>query len=250
MPATYPFDTASWQRSRIVAAGQVFFLDDSGTSDADSSVSGSLARPFSTGAYAVSACTASAGDVIVVGPGHSESVATLLALTTKARVTFMLPHLGLEWTMSSVSGSLDGPAPERVVSRATATLPQSTTGTIFTVTAGPVLVKEIFGIVTTAVQAQATTIALTTTATGLSATTISGNTSDLNSAAVGTYVSITGTLASQVTLSGNETHIGQATPIVVGPGTIRITTGASSTGSLAWYCRYQALVPGAYLLAA
>lgn len=249
MPATYPFDTTSWQHARVAQVGQVFFLDNSNANKADAVSNGSLAAPFSTGAYAVTQCTAANGDVIVVGAGHTETVATLLALTTKSRVTFLVPHLGLEWTMSSVASSLEAAASGRLVTGAPKALPQSTTGTIFTVTAGPVLVQELFGIVTTVVQAQATTIAFTSTATGLSAVTLSGNTSDLNAAAVGTVVSITGTLASQVVLSANQGHIGQATPIFLGPGTIGVTTGASSTGAIQWYCRYTPLTAGAYIIA-
>ena len=63
-------------------------------------------------------------------------------------------------------------------------------------------------------------------------------------------MSITGTLAAQVVLSANQNHIGQATPIFVGAGTIRVTTGASSTGAIQWYCKYESLAPGSYVVAA
>lgn len=250
MSGVYPFDTASHQRALPAVGGQIFFLDNSNASKADNPANGTYAAPFSTGAYAVTQCTAAAGDMVMVMPGHTETVATLLALTTKSRVRFVAPHLGLDWVMSSVSGSLEAASPERVVSRATATLPATTTGTIFTVTAGPVLVREIFGVVTTVIAGAGSTLVVTTTATGLAAVTISGTSADLDAAAVGTVISITGTLATAPVVSTNQTHVGQATPIYVGPGAIRITTGASPTGSVAWYCRYVPLAPGAYVIAA
>lgn len=250
MPGVYPFDTASWQHVVPNGGGQLFFLDNSNANKADNPANGSYAAPFSTGAYAVTQCTAAAGDSIFVMPGHTETVATLLALTTKSRVSILAPHLGLLWTMSSVTGSLEAPSTGRVVSRAAAVLPATTTATIFTVVGGPVLVRELYGVVVTVIAGAGTTLVVTTTATGLAAVTISGTSADLDAAAVGTVISLTGTLATAPTVTANQTHIGQATPTFIGPGAIRLTTGGTATGTVAWYCRYEPLAPGAYVIAA
>lgn len=58
-------------------AGNVFWVD-SGTGS--NSNNGTYGQPFSTLAYALTRCTASNGDVIILFPGHAETVSTATAL--------------------------------------------------------------------------------------------------------------------------------------------------------------------------
>ena len=73
-----------------VHPGEVFWLNNSsvlvkgGVGGQDSTSHGTYKRPFSTLEYAINACTASRGDIIMVMPGHAESVTsatTILADT-------------------------------------------------------------------------------------------------------------------------------------------------------------------------
>lgn len=69
--------------------GRIFWVDNStGTKAAGVSTgantgnsNGSFARPFSTLAYAVSQCVANRGDIIMLKPGHAESIASATALS-------------------------------------------------------------------------------------------------------------------------------------------------------------------------
>ncbi len=65
--------------------GKVFFVNNS-TTLAPDGISGSNGNsgenpqePFSTLAYAYTKCTAGRGDIVVVGPGHAETITTALA---------------------------------------------------------------------------------------------------------------------------------------------------------------------------
>lgn len=59
----------------LVTTGNVFFVDDSG-SDAHSGTDPT--QPFATIDYAIGKCTASQGDLIIVMPGHAETVTTAI----------------------------------------------------------------------------------------------------------------------------------------------------------------------------
>ena len=66
---------ASLPLDRITADGNVFFVDseNSDALDADNGVAGELwSAPFATLNYAISRCTASQGDVILLAPRHAE----------------------------------------------------------------------------------------------------------------------------------------------------------------------------------
>lgn len=70
----------------IAYPGQVFFLNNSGVlpqlgiSGSDGNP-GTYLKPFATLSYASSQCTANRGDVIMVMPGHSETISSASALT-------------------------------------------------------------------------------------------------------------------------------------------------------------------------
>jgi len=55
-------------------SGDVYWVDSGNTEAADGSGGGSKSQPFKTIDFAVGQCTASNGDVIIVMPGHTETV--------------------------------------------------------------------------------------------------------------------------------------------------------------------------------
>lgn len=137
------------------------------------------------------------------------------------------------------------------VDRATATLPQTAQGALFTVTGGRVIVTGLVGEVTTAVQAQATTVQIVgnpTTGTDVNWTNTTG---DINGKEVGSLVTLPATLggtASVQTAGGNVLALGSG--FVAAVGTIDLKTGASSTGSAKWSITYIPLDDGASVAAA
>ena len=62
--------------------GKIFWVNGSsvlaegGIAGADTTGSGTYKRPFATIDYAIGKCTASRGDIIMVMPGHSETITT------------------------------------------------------------------------------------------------------------------------------------------------------------------------------
>lgn len=135
------------------------------------------------------------------------------------------------------------------VDRATATLPASTLGNLYTVAGGRVMVSLLIGQVTTVIQSQATTIKVTSTPTTGSAVDLSG-TVDCNGLEVGGLLTVIGTFA---TALGKQNAGGaqglNLSPIVVPAGSIGITTGATSSGSIKWSIFYHPLDDGAYIVA-
>lgn len=120
--------------------------------------------------------------------------------------------------------------------------------TLFTITGGPIKVLEVVGIVTTNVQAQATSCKLQAVTTSPAATV------DMNAAAV----DLTGIAAGTSLRSINTTSIltpvtagfvmegnafaTQDTPFLVPAGTIQLNNAsATNTGAIKWYLRYVPL---------
>lgn len=54
--------------------GSTFYVDSSHTDTTDATGAGTYSHPFETIEYAIGKCTASKGDTILVGPGHTEVV--------------------------------------------------------------------------------------------------------------------------------------------------------------------------------
>jgi hypothetical protein len=73
----------------IVTTGTIYFVDDSGSNN-NSGLDPD--QPFATLAYAESQCTAGVGDVIVLMPGHAETVATAITLNTQGLRVVGLGH--------------------------------------------------------------------------------------------------------------------------------------------------------------
>lgn len=134
------------------------------------------------------------------------------------------------------------------VSRATATTPQGTTGTIFNVENGRIVLKALIGEVTTAIQGQAQNLSINVDS-DAGAADVLASTLETNADAVGTYYSVEGDGSALLVAEGNgSTCIGNGA--VIGAGIITLTASASSTGSIAWDLYYLPLDPTAYVTAA
>lgn len=128
-----------------------------------------------------------------------------------------------------------------------------TTGNIFTFT-GSILILQIWGRVTTVIQAQSTTVKLSVTSDAQSAYDICA-TKDANGFAAGSLLSITGTAANAMigTTAVGSLAPGQASSILVTcvtSGVILATYGAASTGAILWNMRWLPLTDDASVAAA
>ncbi|MFJ6667418.1 hypothetical protein [Streptomyces sp. NPDC091383] len=137
------------------------------------------------------------------------------------------------------------------VDRATATLPQTATGSIFTVSGGRVLVTGLLGEVTTAIGGTATTLTVVSTPTTGTATTLASATA-ITSKEVGAQCTLPLTSGSALVVvnggGGGQLpgHAGYVVPV----GNLQITTSASTTGSIKWSLTYVPLDDGASVTAA
>lgn len=135
------------------------------------------------------------------------------------------------------------------VSRATDTLPQTGDKALFSVSGGRVLLLQVIGEVTTAIQNQENKTKLKFNPTG------SGSDTDLCAVlniaddGVGTYYGITGK-ASDALQAGVRTIAAQATPVILEDGDIELDCDASNTGSVKWDIWYIPLDEGATITAA
>jgi hypothetical protein len=130
--------------------------------------------------------------------------------------------------------------------KATAALPASTTGTLFTITGGRVAILGIIGEVTTALQAQACTLKLVSTPTTGTAVDICA-TLDVNGKEIGALFGITGTFATALVGANAGAGVMCTQPVVAPIGTIKASTGATNTGSVKWTCYWLPLDDGAVL---
>ena len=146
------------------------------------------------------------------------------------------------------------------VDRAAATIPDTTTADLFTVTGGRVLIRALYGEVTTVMSATVTSINLQYKKTGGSDVDISAATV-VTSDAVGTLYTITGVAAdllSAQTVAGTEVptvtfasvFAGAAAGIIVPAGAVRLQSTATQTGAAKWSLWYIALDDGAAVAAA
>lgn len=132
------------------------------------------------------------------------------------------------------------------VNRATANLPATTSGNLFSVT-GTILLTSIVGTVTTVIQAQANAIKLENFNTAAAAATDICATVDSTGQGVGKLFGITGiTTAAAI--------FGFAVPqpafmALSGSGFIRLNTAATNTGQMSWTLTYLPLTAGASVAA-
>ncbi len=135
-------------------------------------------------------------------------------------------------------------------SRATATLPQTAQGAIFTISGGRVLVTSLIGTVTTATGATATTLKITgnpTTGTDVDLATATS----VASKEIGSIITLPAALAGAVTVAnagGTTMPIGSG--LILNVGTLDIVTSASNTGSVKWDITYIPIDAGASVAAA
>lgn len=139
-----------------------------------------------------------------------------------------------------------------LVSRATASLPATTTSTLFTIATGRVLITSILGEVTTVIQTQANNTKLQFDPTDAGATQDLCAVLDITADAVGTMYSITGTPATAMgdALNFMSSDKMLARPLVLKPGGILLNCAATNTGSVKWALTYIPLDSGATVVAA
>lgn len=137
-----------------------------------------------------------------------------------------------------------------VVQRATASLPQTTAASLFTVANGRVLITSIVGEVTTIIETQANATKLIATPTIGTAVDMCVAL-DITADEVGCLYGITGTPGDALvgTDAGLTISMGNK-GIVVNAGTIDLDCAASNTGAIKWTVHYVPIDEGATLVAA
>lgn len=142
------------------------------------------------------------------------------------------------------------------------TLPASGSGDIFSVNGGRVIITSLIGVVSTAIQAQATTLSVGNKPTGgVSATATLCATADLNNKPVGTSLAVPAAKASALIVSAADGTVvfngsgGQGIAVSAGglalvpAGTIQVTTVVTSTGAITWSATWVPYDVGATLTA-
>lgn len=132
------------------------------------------------------------------------------------------------------------------VARAAANLPATTSGNLFSVS-GRILLTNIVGTVTTAIQAQANAIKLEAFLTSAAAATDLCATAESNGQAVGKLFGITGAVGTAAVFGFGVPKV--ATMVINGPGFIRLNTAATNTGQMSWTLMYIPLDDGATVAA-
>jgi hypothetical protein len=128
--------------------------------------------------------------------------------------------------------------------KATAALPATTTGTLFTVSGGCIMVTSIIGVVTTSIQAQANAVKLVATPTTGTVNDLCG-TVDVNALAAGGLLTLTGLAGDAMVKSTGGGISNLRNPIVVNIGVIGLNTAATNTGSVRWVMTWVPLEDGA-----
>ena len=144
------------------------------------------------------------------------------------------------------------PIGEKIIQRASATLPATAQTPYFTVV-GRVIVHRLVGEVTTVVQAQACNMDLWANPT-VGADVALCAVVDINADAVGTMYTIDGVAANAMTaVTSGAVFPGTMIPaqgIIVAAGTIDLKTSATNTGATKWTLHYSPLDPGSYVTTA
>ena len=135
------------------------------------------------------------------------------------------------------------------VDRATATLPQTTAGALFTVSTGRIILTGIVGQVTTVIQTQANATKLISNPTVGTDVDLCA-TLDITAKEVGALFGITGTFATAMVGGTAGATVLPALGLVIPVGTIDLSCAASNTGSVKWSITYIPLDDGAAVAAA
>lgn len=138
------------------------------------------------------------------------------------------------------------------VDRATAALPQTATGNIFTITGGRIVLTSLVGEVTTALGATVTTLAISSVPTVGASTTLASATA-VTSSAVGDWFTLPATSPSGAlvhTAVAGAALMPAALALLVPVGALAVTTSASDTGSVKWSVTYIPYDDSALVVAA
>lgn len=134
------------------------------------------------------------------------------------------------------------------VARATAGLPDAESDAIFNVSGGRVMITQIIGEVTTAIQNQANNLKLQFTPTGGSAIDLC-DVVDIANDPIGTMYTMTGEQGYALQKSTGLIRK-QKEQVIVNAGAISINCSADNTGSVKWTLYFVVLDDGAYVEAA
>jgi len=131
----------------------------------------------------------------------------------------------------------------KIVERSATTLPQTAQTAYFTVT-GRVLITQIVGEVITANIGGVETLAeLISNPTTLADANICAQL-DINGDLIGTFYTLSGTLADAMIATTSGAVAAQSAPILVSAGTIDLKTSSSTTGQTKWTVHYIPLDSG------
>lgn len=131
-----------------------------------------------------------------------------------------------------------------VVQKAAANLPQTATGTLFTISGGRIIAFLILGEVTTIIQAQANAVKLVSTPTVGTAVDICA-TADINALEVGGKLLAPNVAATALGKTNAGAAFGAYGFTILPAGTLGLNTAASSTGQTKWTMFYAPMDAGA-----
>jgi hypothetical protein len=135
------------------------------------------------------------------------------------------------------------------VDRATAALPQTATGTLFTVSGGRILLTGIVGEVTTVIQTQANNTKLVHTPTTGSAVDLCA-VLNISAKEVGTLFGITGLFSDALVGANACAGVMPRNPVVLPIGNLGLSCAASNTGSVKWSITWVPLDDAGVVVAA
>jgi hypothetical protein len=194
-------------------------------------------RVHATFTLALAQCVTGRGDIIYIAPDYTTGITAAELLSAETKGVAIIEAGGVQVR----------PGLNRTY-RATAALPASASAAIFTVT-GKIRILNIMGTVTTVVQTQANNTKLEVVPTVGSTTALCTVTST-SAAAVGSTITIDGTLADALIVNAGGIGAYQAGSVVVPAGTINLNCAATNTGSVKWMIDYEPIDPGAIVVAA
>lgn len=155
----------------------------------------------------------------------------------------------VEYIQSNMNAVANAPG---VVKKVLATTANGST-TLFNYT-GVIRIKSIVGVITTVMENKAQNMKLSIVPDSLAAYDICAN-KDIDTFAVGTLLSITGTAANAMvaTTAVGTIAPGQANNVIascITSGIIKVVSGAANTGAITWYISWEPLSSDATLTAA
>lgn len=135
-----------------------------------------------------------------------------------------------------------------LVNRAGATLPATTTSAIFNIS-GDVLVTALYGVCTTVCSATATNLSVVHVPTSGTNLTLA-STLAIASFAAGTFVGVEGDGTALIGTTAVSGLLGMSPKMILGAGSISLTTSATNTGAFRWVVTYVPLQDSARITAA